>query len=372
MVWAADDCEVKYKRILDEVYNLGSNYPLAIRMRFMPMVREGSTQFLLNSRILRERHEAFNQTILNITVDTIATLDWQPRNKSVPTLRQIIMSQKTKRGGHSLFTAVNVGWQTNLTIFSFPKRHKKEAKAYLLTISGRMIHKYTSDAYPWFTSAAIKDGQRMSYDEATDTMITEDELISEQLIAFTDKLFNQEHTRDADAVAHGELDSLDRIQEALAALANLAEDEASIDNEETEFQTVVLNSWLGDEHITEDLGTMKSGVTRQSQQFNGRLETDRSTVRTNNDRPAFQDDNSTIATHNDESSTQADTNVTDGADDDEADEEPNEHAIASTPLIANMQRRPRSRTKRTRTRTSEPAKRSRGAYSIHDGRNVQV
>jgi hypothetical protein len=100
---------------------------------------------------------------------------------------------------------------------------------------------------------------------------------------------------------------------------------------------VVLNSWLGDEHITEDLGTMKSGVTRQSQQFNGRLETDRSTVRTNNDRPAFQDDNSTIATHIDESSTKADTNMTDGADDDEADEEPNEHAIASTPLIANMQ-----------------------------------
>ena len=96
----------------------------------------------------------------------------------------------------------------------------------------------------------------MSYDEATDTMITEDELISEQLIAFTDKLFNQETARDNDAMAHGELDAESRLEEAIAANAELAQDADSAHDEETEFQTDVLNNWLGDkQEVTEDLGT---------------------------------------------------------------------------------------------------------------------
>lgn len=71
--------------MLADIYNVNCNYPLAIRMQFMPTVREGSVKFLLNSSILRERHEALNATIMNVTVDTIAALDWQPKNKSLPT-----------------------------------------------------------------------------------------------------------------------------------------------------------------------------------------------------------------------------------------------------------------------------------------------
>ena len=50
MVWCADDCEIKYKRILDDIYNAGKDYPLAIRMRFMPMVRDGSQKFSPETR----------------------------------------------------------------------------------------------------------------------------------------------------------------------------------------------------------------------------------------------------------------------------------------------------------------------------------
>jgi hypothetical protein len=286
IVWSSEDTELLTRNTLYQHYNIGRKYPLAIMMRFISLGINFSNRTLNYAKIAREEQGVFDLSTKRVTVDFVNLLDFRPSNRAIPTLRNIIMSRKTRITDHDLFYAVDKSWRPNHVTFVFSKRVEKEAIDFIHTLVGWCIHQYGMDVAPFFTHEAMEAGRTMKYEKSTDSILTTDDIMMKKIMT----LISRRRIREAEKDAESESQVLFKMDEESFSEEEEEEKPNTVfkegDTNETELEKRVTDMRLG--IIEDDVGTMRSGITNQSQKFGQPLDVDRSTVRSD------QEEDSTI------------------------------------------------------------------------------
>lgn len=295
--WAAEYCEEEARNKLYAVYNVGGNYPLGIKMRLIPMSNGLSPRQKENAKICREQQHAFLTSINTYVINTIFTLDGRLRENPIPSLRSIIMNAKTTETQHNLFYAVDASWRPNNTVFVFPIRHTDEAIQYIRTFPGRLLHTYGAACHPLLTADAVKSGKNMRLDPETGVFNTVEDSMMDDIMQFVVRHNAEEFRRNQEAGVAATIVTEPTIFRTDEESDSKNEDDGEDENAntlpqttETEEQKHITNIVL--ELCADDAGTFKSGVTRASQQFDGDLSVDRTSMNSG----TIADDDSIVST----------------------------------------------------------------------------
>lgn len=65
-------------------------------------------------------------------------------------------------------------------VFSLHVRNKRESHILHWTLPGSFIYKYGEEQNAWITESSVANRQNMIYDKQTDTLLTEDEAMTER------------------------------------------------------------------------------------------------------------------------------------------------------------------------------------------------
>lgn len=135
-----------------------SEYPNGIRMRFVKFKKDAINP-KERSKLdkLRERQKDFLQQISSTASYDVLQLDYSKDEGNIPTLRQMIMSLKSKDGNTPLFHCVDMDWRQDGFHFQYSAELEDEAETVIYTLIPILDHHFPSvmvDDY--FTSEAIQ------------------------------------------------------------------------------------------------------------------------------------------------------------------------------------------------------------------------
>lgn len=195
-------CESKdyrdYSKVLKVIYHQSSkDFPLGIKLRFMPQTTNEDEDILLLQQLFRAQQEQW-LTTLNIAFSSdIRLLDASIQSRK--TLRNHIMNMK-----HSdlspLFVCVDSQWNNGSRfIFTFIESHEQEAKRMVNTLAAYLIKKKGEDVIPYFTTDAIEFAKTLHWDEKRQYFMTEDESYYREMDIWTDDLALQLNSEEVTA-----------------------------------------------------------------------------------------------------------------------------------------------------------------------------
>ena len=199
-----------------------SEYPNGIRLRFVKMKKAGVNQ-IEKSKMekLRQRQKAFLDTVTSHTSHDIIQLDYSSKAGKEPTLRQMIMSIKSKNTGFPLFHCVDMDWKREGFVFQFSSTLAEEAETTILTLLPTLEHFFPEvNVRANFTQHAVKRTQHMIWDNVkmmiVDTSVpeeTEDIQEEEDLMGFEFLVaVDAELTRDLPKFAPHDNDSVSTLK----------------------------------------------------------------------------------------------------------------------------------------------------------------
>ncbi len=153
-----------------ELYKLGrQNFPLCMKMRFIPMANAVSPHLIEELQRSRTYQQGWLRSLEHSFSTDIITLD--KSSSQMPTLREMISKLKSSKDSRELFQGVNKKWNDpSVYIFTYRKQLREEAKSRINTLltflqntTGYInCHRYFSDqaqeaAKQQIWDAAIKD-----------------------------------------------------------------------------------------------------------------------------------------------------------------------------------------------------------------------
>jgi hypothetical protein len=186
-IWIAGDQEyAKTKEIIQDIYSTTStSYPLEIKMRFVPNATRLSIARLNKIKKLQQRQAAFIATI-----EISSSRSWEIANLdseigTLPTLRAMLMEQRTKDTMSSLFLSVDNAYKRNdLVIFTYLPRYEQEARNFIMAMVPYMIYRFGNTRISeYFTNEACERAKEVEWDEQKQEIITKDD-------KYIDTLFN--------------------------------------------------------------------------------------------------------------------------------------------------------------------------------------
>ena len=90
---------------------------------------------------LRQRQKEFLTNITNVQSHDIFQLDYSQQSGKIPTLRQMIMSVKS-RSNYPMFHCVDMDWKADGFIFQFSSTLSEEAETAIMTLLPLLEHKF--------------------------------------------------------------------------------------------------------------------------------------------------------------------------------------------------------------------------------------
>jgi hypothetical protein len=156
------------------------DYPNGIRLRFVKSKRDAiNTNEKGKIERLRQRQKIFLNNITSSTTLDIVQLDYA-RDDESPTLRQMIMSLKTRDTGVPLFHCVDLDWRGDGYIFQYSPQVKEEAECAIHTLYPLTQHYFPeAELEDSFTSETAERCVGYKYDPVSGTVV--DETVGEQL-----------------------------------------------------------------------------------------------------------------------------------------------------------------------------------------------
>jgi hypothetical protein len=178
-IWAPGGLEFQQtKEIMQSIYSShATEFPLGIKMRFVPSNLRIGTERINKLKKLRRRQELFLHEIVISSARTweIASLDTSIGEQ--PTLRQLLMDVKTKDDQFKMFLSVDTAYKkTDLVIFTFLPRHEDEARNFITTLVPYMINKFKHlFMAEYFTQEACERANESEWDSLLEKVITKDD-----------------------------------------------------------------------------------------------------------------------------------------------------------------------------------------------------
>ena len=181
--WMAERKLLKY---FGKKFRTVQELPNGIRVRFIKSMRNAlNTREKGKLEVLIARQKAFLTTISQSANWDILTLDYSADEGVEPTLRQMIMSLKTKEDESiPLFHNVDLDWQGRGYIFEFSPKLKREAECTIHTLLPTLKYLFPNvDVEDNFTPECSERCDNMVYDITKKQVIDPD---TDQLIDETD------------------------------------------------------------------------------------------------------------------------------------------------------------------------------------------
>jgi hypothetical protein len=180
-VWAASAQIDTVKQTLYNTYRRGStDFPIDIKMRFIPMADRfgGDLDRLEKIRKLRSIQGTFLQMVEANNLRSWDIMTLETPSGELPSLRQLIMSERSKDDVSQLFLSVDYAYKrSDLVIFTFLPRNEKEAKTFVNNLAAYMIFKYQSnpEITSYFTPEACNKTKNVEWDPINNMIITIDD-----------------------------------------------------------------------------------------------------------------------------------------------------------------------------------------------------
>ena len=172
-------CEAKdfvdVTKDLRVLYHQGQvNFPLGVRLRFMPQIQNIDENLLLKMQIFRVQQFDFN-----VHIKTAGTVDIQLLDapiKGEKPLRNYIMSLRHNSSKDPLFLSVDHQWNDpSRCVFAFVVSHEKEAIHMVNTLAAHMLKKNPDRAKSCFTPKALKLAATFLWDDTRRCYMTPEE-----------------------------------------------------------------------------------------------------------------------------------------------------------------------------------------------------
>ena len=179
-------CEAKdFVEITAELrilYHQGqTNFPMGIRLRFMPQIQNIDENLLLKMQIFRVQQFDFNMHIKTAGTADIQLLDAAIQG-SKP-LRNFIMNLKHNVSKDPLFLSVDTQWNDpSRCVFAFVICHEKEAIRMVNTLAAHVLAKNPVRAKACFTPKAIELAVTFQWDTTRKCYMTPEELYYMEMI----------------------------------------------------------------------------------------------------------------------------------------------------------------------------------------------
>ena len=170
-----------YSAALKIIYHQSvKNFPLGIKLRFMPQVRNADEDLLILQQLFRAQQEQFLSKIVTASSNDIRLLDAHVGSKK--TLRNVIMNLKHPETGRTMFLTVDTQWNNSARhIFTFKKSHEKHAIRMVNTLAAYLTRIKQNDVLPYFTVEAIERSKKLQWDEKRQCIMTMDEIFYQDM-----------------------------------------------------------------------------------------------------------------------------------------------------------------------------------------------
>jgi hypothetical protein len=167
---------VETSAILRVLYHQGAtDFPLGIRLRFMPQVQNMDENTLLKNQIWRVQQFDFLDKIQTAGTSDIKLLDAAIQGEK--TLRNFIMNLKHTGTKDTLFLSVDTQWNDpSRCVFSFIVSHDNEAIRMVHTLAAHVLIKNATRANNCFTNEALERAATFKWDQAHKCFLTQDEM----------------------------------------------------------------------------------------------------------------------------------------------------------------------------------------------------
>jgi hypothetical protein len=191
-VWTPGGLEFQQtKEVIQSIYSShATEFPLGIKMRFVPSNLRIGADRINKLKKLRRRQEIFLHEIENSSARTWEIVSLDTNIAEQPTLRTLLMKLKTKDGQFNLFLSVDTAYKkSDLVIFTFLPRHEDEARTFITTLVPYMINKFKNFFMTeYFTQEACERANESEWDPIQEQVITKDDKYIDNLFDDNDDL----------------------------------------------------------------------------------------------------------------------------------------------------------------------------------------
>jgi hypothetical protein len=161
-----------------ELYKLGRhNFPLGMKMRFIPMANSVSPHLVEDLKRSRTYQQGWLRSLEHSFSTDILTLD-KPSSQ-MPTLRDMISKLKSSKDSRELFQGVNRKWNDPDTyIFTYRKQMRSEAKSRMSTLLTYLQNTTGyNNCHRYFSDQAKETAKQQIWDEAIKDVIQAADLL---------------------------------------------------------------------------------------------------------------------------------------------------------------------------------------------------
>jgi len=176
--------EDNYASMIAKLYSTQrTTTPCGEGMRFVGYSsRYQNTSFLRKLNTLRNRQAWFSASVGTMRTYEIAELDYCS-SKLTFTMRRLLMDMTTEEEGNKLFWTVDLTWNNDGIMFTFPLKHGEEARNRIADLGPYVYHYKGERAIKkYFTPAAAERALNSSWDEDNNRAISQEEEAMDDLL----------------------------------------------------------------------------------------------------------------------------------------------------------------------------------------------
>ena len=171
------ECQSKLMKLYSRAIKSPEDYPNGIRLRFVKLKKSGVNSVEKGKmEKLRQRQKDFLQTITSTDTNEILQLDYSKTAGVIPTVRQMIMSIRSRQKGYPLFHCVDLDWKEEGFIFQFSNKLAEEAETTIHTLLPLLQHMYPhAEVHSNFSKSCARRCKDMIWDNDKNMIIDKNE-----------------------------------------------------------------------------------------------------------------------------------------------------------------------------------------------------
>lgn len=175
------------RKVFSQVYGTKvTQWPRGVRMRWIPNhTAYADTKSVERFKHLKNRQAGWNKQLQAKTIHHVVNIEAPNLRKGTTSLHREIMAIAPRSGNTntSLFFSVEEAWKGGGYVFTFHPDKREEAGATIRGLYARMRASFEAkELMNVFTPNAVEEGQRMTWDAARNTAISEEDNMLEELM----------------------------------------------------------------------------------------------------------------------------------------------------------------------------------------------